>query len=71
MTTIMPQSELTSRALQWITDARAEKPGRSMHSLLDEAGMRFNLSPVEARQRLRLLEPDRCAEGDERRSLDA
>lgn len=48
MTTIIGQSELVSRALVFLSEKRAENPGRDLAALLDEAGMRFNLSPGDA-----------------------
>lgn len=50
MPTIMPRSELVRRAASWIQEELAAhdtmKPTRV---LLDEAGMRFNLSPMDCR----------------------
>lgn len=49
MPTIIPHSELTKRALAWIS----EQPGarsadtKALESLLDEAAMRFNLGPLD------------------------
>lgn len=48
MTTIMPKSELVRRAFAYLQEERKQKPGKSLASLLDEAGMRFNLTPVDA-----------------------
>ena len=36
------------KALQWTAEAHREHPGRPILSLVDEASMRFNLSPNEA-----------------------
>lgn len=47
MTTIMPQSELVKKAVAYIHERRKE-PSQDMRKLLDQAGMRFNLSPKEA-----------------------
>jgi hypothetical protein len=55
MSAVMPQSELLRRAFAWINDTLADDPRRDTHSLLDEAGMRFNLAPAETEQLLRLL----------------
>lgn len=49
MATIMPQSELVRRAAAWISGQRAASPEKKPHELLDEAGMRFNLSPKDQR----------------------
>lgn len=47
MGTIMPESELLRRAAAWICGERDANPEKSLHSLLDEAGMRFNLGPSD------------------------
>lgn len=46
MATIMPQSELLRKAIQYIVEIRSEtkKPATD---IIDEAGMRFNLSPKD------------------------
>ncbi len=45
MGTIMPRSELFRRAVEWIIEARRERPSTPLEVIVDEAGMRFNLSP--------------------------
>ncbi|MEZ0576822.1 hypothetical protein [Halodesulfovibrio aestuarii] len=47
MTTIMPQSELVKKAVVYIYEQRKKYP-KNFNKLLDQAGMRFNLSPKEA-----------------------
>lgn len=47
MATIIPQNELLRRALEYIDERAREHPDASLASLLDEAGMRFNLSPLD------------------------
>lgn len=49
MSTIMPQNELHRRAVQWINDEKRERPRASLSSLVDEAGMRFNLGPQDCK----------------------
>ncbi len=48
MSTIIPQSELVRRAAEWLRAELASHPDRPVESLLDEAGMRYNLSPKES-----------------------
>ena len=48
MTTIMPQGELVRKAAAYLAEQRALHTGKSLSALLDEAGMRFNLTPLEA-----------------------
>lgn len=47
MASIMPEGELLCRAIAWICEEKSVKPERSLHAYLDEAGMRFNLSPLD------------------------
>ena len=48
MTTIMPQGELVRKAAAYLAEQRTLHPGKSLSALLDEAGMRFNLTPLDA-----------------------
>ena len=54
MATVMPHEELVRRALQYMSERRLACPGLSFDALLDEASVRFNLSPrdQEALERL-------------------
>lgn len=45
MSTIVSQSELQRRALDWISSGLKE--GKPLRSLIDEAAMRFNLGPLD------------------------
>ncbi|MDR2743735.1 MAG: hypothetical protein LBB66_00825 [Desulfovibrio sp.] len=47
MSPIMPRSELVRRALTYITEQRVLNPDKPVAHLLDEAGMRFNLTPLD------------------------
>ena len=46
MSTVMPQSELLKQAVSWISE-RMREPRAVLARLVDEAGMRFNLSPKD------------------------
>jgi hypothetical protein len=48
MTTVMPQGEEIRKAVKWISDTRSEKPSADPQKLLEEACLKFNLSPLEA-----------------------
>ena len=48
MTTIMPQGELVRKAAAYLAEQRSLHTGKSLSALLDEAGMRFNLTPLDA-----------------------
>ncbi|MDR3363035.1 MAG: hypothetical protein LBO64_09405 [Desulfovibrio sp.] len=44
---VISQSELVRKALAYVIERRANTPGKSIANLLDEAGMRFNLTPLD------------------------
>lgn len=47
MTTIISKNMLANRAFSYIQEKIQENPEISIQKLLDEAGMRFNLSPKD------------------------
>ncbi len=55
MATIIPKSELVRLALVYIEEKRIDSPDCSLTMLLDEAGMRFNLTPLDAECLERML----------------
>ncbi|WP_297259410.1 hypothetical protein [uncultured Desulfovibrio sp.] len=55
MTTIMPQSELVRRAAAYVAAGLAEKGRAGLYALLDDAAMRFNLSPLDQQALERLF----------------
>ena len=55
MSSIMPQGELVRKAAAYLAEQRAAHPGKSLATLLDEAGMRFNLTPLDAAAQERLF----------------
>ncbi|EMG38856.1 hypothetical protein PCS_00491 [Desulfocurvibacter africanus PCS] len=60
MPTIVPQSELHRRAVQWISEHRPEKcDAACLKKLLEEAAMRFNMSPLDAEFLQRFYAEDR------------
>ena len=58
MPVIMPEGELLRRAAAWICEERMMRPDRSLPSCLDEAGMRYNLSPLDQRMLAELFADD-------------
>ena len=48
MSTIQPQGEDLRKAVKWLSEERQYNPGRKLRSIIDEACLRFNLSPVDA-----------------------
>jgi hypothetical protein len=47
MTTVMPKGENLRNAIKWIDEARREAHPPTDRKLLDEACLRFNLTPLE------------------------
>lgn len=47
MTTVMPQSDLTRKAIAWISEEQANDTDKSLEQLMEEASMRFNLGPKD------------------------
>lgn len=42
-----PEGEALKRAVRWLSDQRREDPSRPRPRLIEEAGLRFDLSPAE------------------------
>ena len=53
--TLIEHGELVRRALEYVQEERCLRPDASLSSLLDEAGMRFNLTPLDAAPLARLF----------------
>lgn len=64
MSTVMPSSELFKRALAYVNDARQDNPDKHISSIVDEAAMRFNLSPADSETLHRLLKADAKPQGN-------
>lgn len=47
MATVMPEGEALRRAVKWISSHLEEAPGTSAQKLVQEAVLRFDLSPKE------------------------
>jgi hypothetical protein len=48
MSTLLPRGEKLRRALRWISQQRQEPPERPLGPLLNEATLRFDLTPKES-----------------------
>ena len=48
MTTIQPEGENLRRAVKWISEERKYGSRRKPAELIEEACLKFNLSPIEA-----------------------
>ncbi|MBQ3060072.1 MAG: hypothetical protein IJD16_07145 [Desulfovibrio sp.] len=61
MSSLIPQGELVRKAAAYINEERTANPQKSLAALLDEAGMRFNLTPLDAQALERLFRQDKQA----------
>jgi len=43
----MPQSELCRKAISWISDEQQNDADKRLDTLIEEAAVRFNLSPKD------------------------
>ena len=55
MTTIMPDGENVRKAFKWISEERQATPQKKIVDMVEEAALRFDLSPNESASLLRLL----------------
>ncbi len=44
---VQPEGEDVRKAVKWISEERKTNPGKKLTPLMDEAGMKFNLSPAD------------------------
>jgi hypothetical protein len=47
MATIMPQGEDLRKAVKWISEERQSSPERKLAKLVEEASIKFDLSPAD------------------------
>lgn len=47
MTTIIPRFEIIHRALRWISEERVARSDQTIGKIVEEAELRFDLSPAE------------------------
>lgn len=45
---IIPQGEDIRKAVKWISDKRQEEPQANPQKVVEEACLKFNLSPIDA-----------------------
>ena len=55
MKDILPEGEALRKALKWIGDQRQEGESTPVYKLIEEASLKFNLSPSDAEFLARLL----------------
>lgn len=57
--TVVPEGGGLKKALRWVTEERLDHPETGLLTLVDQAGMRFNLSPKESDTLLRMLKSEK------------
>ena len=55
MTTIQSDGELVRKAVKWISGEKQDNPQKSRLKLIEEASVKFNLSPAEQENLARLM----------------
>jgi hypothetical protein len=45
---VIPEGDALRNAVKWISDMRQDAPGKPLRVLIQEACLKFNLSPKEA-----------------------
>ncbi len=58
MTTIQPKGENLRKAVKWISEEHQYNPARTHRSIIEEACLKFNLSPMDAEYLNKLSEKD-------------
>lgn len=53
--TIQPDGENIRKAIKWISEMRQDEPQKATRELIDEACVKFDLSPLDAGHLLRYL----------------
>jgi len=48
MTTVMPEGENIRKAVKWISSELQDNPNKSLQKLVNDAVLRFDLSPKDA-----------------------
>ena len=58
MATIQPKGESLRKAVKWISDEHQYNPDRSHQRIIEEACLKFNLSPKDAEYLNQLIKKD-------------
>jgi hypothetical protein len=58
MTTIMPEGEDLRKAVKWISEERQSSPQKKMAKLVEEASVKFDLSPADAEYLFRFFKKE-------------
>jgi hypothetical protein len=55
MTTVQPEGEDMRKAFKWISEEHKYNPGAKLSKLIEEACLKFDLSPLDAEYLLKML----------------
>jgi hypothetical protein len=55
MTTVQPEGENLRKAVKWISEEHKYNPGSKLAKLIEEACLKFDLSPMAAEYLLEML----------------
>jgi hypothetical protein len=58
MTTVQPEGEDLRKAVKWISEERKYDPDAKTSKLIEEACLKFDLSPMDAEYLLKMLKND-------------
>jgi hypothetical protein len=56
---ILPKGEEIRKAVKWVSEIRREEPDKNLMKIIDEASLKFNLSPMEAEYLMRLCREEK------------
>ena len=59
MTTIQPDGEMIRKAVKWISEERQTDQPKKHQQMIEEAAIRFNLSPMEVEYLSNFLREDK------------
>jgi hypothetical protein len=59
MSTVQPQGEDLRKAVKWISEERKYDPQAKTSKLIEEACLKFDLSPMDAEYLLNFLKPEK------------
>ena len=62
MTTVQPEGEDLRKAVKWISEERKYGAEKKVSKLIEEAGLKFNLSPMDAEYLAKLLRGEKTSE---------
>jgi tartrate dehydratase alpha subunit/fumarate hydratase class I-like protein len=62
MSNIQPKGEDLRKAVKWISEEHRYNPDRTYRSIIEEACLKFNLSPMDAEYLNKLPEKERISD---------